>query len=735
MKWRSRGLAQAVALVSLSSALCLGAAEPKTADAPWVSLFNGRDLTGWKIVALTNPAPAVVEDGAMVLRQRLNTVEHTFVASEREYDDFILELDLKDDPDFNSGILLRCVKASADAAVRLNGYQVKVDNTPRAWTGGVFDDFGDSWTWLHDLADNERGRAAFKLGEWAHFRIECIGPTIKVWVNGVPTCHLVDEKYRKGSIAFKIHSVGNNPKATQSVIRLKNIRIITERPERYALPMELPPRRAAAEPGKFDKAKPRPDRARLPAASERARLIVLADMGNEPDEEQQMLHLLMCANEFDVEGLIAVTGKYLRPEDKNPYRQKLHPELFTRLIEGYAKVYPNLKLHAAGWPTPEYLHGIVASGQPGYGIAATGEGKASAGSKLIIDAVTKADARPVHIVVNAGANTLAQALRDYRATHSEAELKAFVAKLRVFENGAQDNSGAWICHEFPDILWVRSNYQTYCFGGPSNDNLGPHNWKPHPYGPDGQDEWAAENVRTNHGALGELYPVRRMGNRMHFLEGGGTIPWMGLVCHGLTDSAEPSWGGWSGRFSAERLTNVWSRHSDIKADEQSCVPFSVYTEAKDRWTDPEDGKVYDDSNAPIWRWRTAMWNDFKARMDWCVQPYAKANHAPQAVLNGDRSDAILKLAAKPGDVIEFTAAGSTDPDQNAIRCSWGFYPEAGRRPYGKELSVKEATAEKITVIIPPDASGKELHLILEVWDRSEIVPLVAYRRAVINVAE
>ena len=67
---------------------------------------------------------------------------------------------------------------------------------------------------------------------------------------------------------------------------------------------------------------------------ERARLIVLADMGNEPDEEQQMLHLLMCANEFEVEGLLAVTGKYLRPEHKVAYRQKLHPELFTRLIDG-----------------------------------------------------------------------------------------------------------------------------------------------------------------------------------------------------------------------------------------------------------------------------------------------------------------------------------------------------------------------------------------------------------------
>jgi hypothetical protein len=261
--------ARLLAVGLLGSALCLGAAEPKTAAEPWVSLFNGRDLAGWIIVALTNPAPAVVKDGAMVLRQRSNTIEHTFVASERKYDDFILELDLKDDPAFNSGILLRCVDASADAKVRLNGYQVKIDDTPRAWTGGVFEDFGDSWKWLHDLADNERGRAAFKLGEWAHFRIECNGATIKVWVNGVPTCHLVDEQYRKGGIAFKIHSIGNSPQAGQNAIRLKNIRIITEHPERYALPMELPPRRAPAEPGKFDNAKPRPDRARLPAASER----------------------------------------------------------------------------------------------------------------------------------------------------------------------------------------------------------------------------------------------------------------------------------------------------------------------------------------------------------------------------------------------------------------------------------------------------------------------------------
>ena len=74
------------------------------------------------------------------------------------------------------------------------------------------------------------------------------------------------------------------------------------------------------------------------------RLIILADMGNEPDEEQQMMHMLMCSHAFDLEGLIAVTGKFLHPESKDPYKQIVHPELFYHLIEGYEKV--GMKLFA-----------------------------------------------------------------------------------------------------------------------------------------------------------------------------------------------------------------------------------------------------------------------------------------------------------------------------------------------------------------------------------------------------
>jgi len=471
--------------------------------------------------------------------------------------------------------------------------------------------------------------------------------------------------------------------------------------------------------------------------SDRARLIILADMGNEPDEEQQMIHMLVCSSEFDLEGLLAVSGKFLRPESKEVYKQTLHPELFFRLLDGYEKVYTNLKLHSDGWQTPDYLRSIVAAGQIGYGISGIGAGKSSAGSELIIKAVMKNDPRPVHIVVNAGSNSLAQALIDFRASHSLEEVNVFVSKIRVYENQAQDDAGAWICHEFPDIFWIRSLTQTRCFGGSGDKDMGPYNWKPYDYSPEGQHEWAKENIMTNHGALGELYPKRIYASNLHVIEGGGTIPWLGLVSCGLTDSSEPTWGGWSGRFTGKKVLNVPSPYPDVVSEEQKSLPYLLFTDKgiSDQWIDPVDGKVLNDKVGPVYRWRTAMWNDLKARMDWCVEPFNNANHYPHAVLNGNTSDDILVLSAKPGQSVKFSAAGSTDRDKDEIRYAWWFYPEAGKNCYNKELTIKSATSSKVKISIPMDAASKELHLILEVWDKNAIVPLVDYRRVIIRVSQ
>ena len=471
------------------------------------------------------------------------------------------------------------------------------------------------------------------------------------------------------------------------------------------------------------------------------RLIVLADMGNEPDELQQMTHMITYANELDIEGLIAVTGKYLRPESKEEYRRVVHPELFLRIIDAYEKDLPNLKKHAAGWPEPDALRKVVCSGQNGYGIADVGEGKSSPGSKLIIEAVTRDDPRPVWIVVNAGSNTLAQALFDFDKDHSKEEVDAFTGKLRVFENGAQDNAGAWICSRYPKIHWIRSNYQTYAYGGPGGtdgnlvSNLGPHYWQPYEYSVAGQNQWLSEHVMTNHGAMGEVYPERRSKGfrwgELGFMEGGGTIPWMGLVNKGLFDIDQPSWGGWGGRFSSEKVADFWSRHMDIMVDEQKEAPFYTFREVSDHWIDPHDGKAYNNNYVPIWRWREAMYNDQICRMDWCALSYDEANHNPQASINGDDSNSIVRIRAMAGEVLEFDASASSDPDGDPLIYTWWIYEEAGTYP--GQVKITQPKDAKTELVIPTGAMSKQIHLILEVKDQNRIASLFDYRRIVIDV--
>ncbi len=467
----------------------------------------------------------------------------------------------------------------------------------------------------------------------------------------------------------------------------------------------------------------------------RPRLIILADMGNEPDEEQQMAHMLVNCNEFELEGLIAVTGKFLNENSPNKFKQVVHPELFLKLIDGYVQVEANLRRHADGWPTATYLRSIVRPGQTRYGLADVGEGKASPGSKLIARALEKDDPRPLNVVVNAGSNTLAQALVDLRAARPAREVEAMVRKLRVFENGAQDNCGAWICREFPDVHWIRSNHQTYGYMGqarPGKPAAGPYCWGPHPRSHQGQHRWAEDHIMRGHGAIGERYPYRFNGNG--FLEGGGTIPWMGLVNKGLYDVDHPHWGGWSGRFTRTKRKNVWSRHASVRADEQIYGDFYVYTEASDQWTCPDEGVAYDGKFAPVWRFRKAMLHNCQARFDWCVKPYDQANHHPVAAVGGDKTDAILRVRAKAGGTMEFDASASADPDGDALSFRWWLYPEPGTYR-GEMPTIDGGDARQCSLELPADSAGRQIHLILEVTDQSDIVTLTDYRRIVIDVEE
>ena len=207
---------------------------------PWKNIFNGKDFTGWSKVG--SFGKAWVEDGTIVTHMVSNTPEHTFLRTNKKYTDFILEADSKVEGFIHSGFILRSITTTDTAKVSLHGYQVKLDPTERKWTGGVFDDFGRSWHWWYTLEDDARARAAFKMNEWNHFRMEVIGNNIKVWVNGIPTCNLINSKYEKGYIALKIHSLGNNRKRETATVSFKNIKIISKNPENFQKEMDLEPK-------------------------------------------------------------------------------------------------------------------------------------------------------------------------------------------------------------------------------------------------------------------------------------------------------------------------------------------------------------------------------------------------------------------------------------------------------------------------------------------------------------
>jgi len=469
------------------------------------------------------------------------------------------------------------------------------------------------------------------------------------------------------------------------------------------------------------------------AQSSKTRMIMMADMDNEPDELQQNVHMLMYSNMFDLEGLIACSGKYLR--------NRVAPEELTMLVDGYAKIFENLKKHGAGWPEPDYLHSIVKGGIPAYGIDAVGDGNSSDASELIVQALLNDDPRKIYFVGNAGTNNLAQALWDLdgarNGTLNQLKMDEISKKIIVFENGSQDNCGAWIAGNYPEVAWFRSNGQTYAWGGGGNvtNVMGPYTWEPYDENDtQGQNDWAKEHIMNNHGALGELYPERHGGD--WFLEGGGTTPWMGLTVPGLVDPEHLWWGGWSGRFSRVRHQNVWSHHDDIKGEEEDYnFDFWMYEadSEQEEWTDPVHDETFNGFRVPVFRFRRPMWNGLRARMDYCVKEFNEANHRPVAVLNSDSSDTIVRMQAVPGQELAMNSSGSYDPDGDNIAVKWWIYREAGT--YDNDVTVTQSREAATNLTIPNDALDKEIHLILELQDDNDIIPLYAYRRVVIDVVK
>ncbi len=345
------------------------------------------------------------------------------------------------------------------------------------------------------------------------------------------------------------------------------------------------------------------------ATAQKLRVVVLTDIENEPDDAMSMVRFLTYANQWDVEGLIATTSVH--------QRDKTAAWRIREIVEAYRKVRDNLETHEPGYPTADYLLSVVREGRPAYGMAAVGTGMDSPGSERIIEVVDRDDPRPVWVPVWGGPNCLAQAIWKVRATRPREALEKFVAKLRVYTISDQDDTGPWLRKTFPDLFYIASPgmhaggaYHYATWSGISGDNF--HGRFAGADFSMVDNPWLDRNIRSK-GPLGAQHP------RTTFLMEGDTPSFLYLVSNGLGDPEHPDWGSWGGRYELYTpRTRKWFYEAETR-------PF---------WSDTEDevlgvdGKWHTSNKATIWRWRDAYQNDFAARMDWTIKPYAEANHPP-----------------------------------------------------------------------------------------------------------
>jgi hypothetical protein len=171
-------------------------------------LFNGKNLDGWKIYGTEK---WFVEDGLLVCESGPDK-QYGYLATEKWYDDFVLELEFKQEANGNSGVFFR----STIDGTKIKGWQVEVA-PPNHDTGGVYESYGRGW--LYQIPDDQEG--FLKMGEWNKMKIQVVGNHVTTWLNGHQMTDLTDDKIGKGkgSIALQIHDGGGIK------VRWRNIQI------------------------------------------------------------------------------------------------------------------------------------------------------------------------------------------------------------------------------------------------------------------------------------------------------------------------------------------------------------------------------------------------------------------------------------------------------------------------------------------------------------------------------
>ena len=418
----------------------------------------------------------------------------------------------------------------------------------------------------------------------------------------------------------------------------------------------------------------------------KARVIVMTD--GEVDDQSSMIRFLLYTCDIDLLAIIETNSVY----QPNGHSKE---DWLEKQLNAYRQVYPFLIINHPDYPTADEIKSKCFVGDedvehlinvrsrekrkaqiPGDSVEYRPDAwPDTPGSDRIVEILLDKDPSPVYMEVWGGGNTASRAFYKLKNQYPNDYQRA-VSKVVMYNIWYQDDAGNYIETFHPNVTML------YCasFSGTWDYRSQP-----------GTTGLISENVKSNHGPLGALYPQA-------YISEGDSPSYFYTMYNGLRNFENPSYGGWGGRFV--KLAAFPKGYSDAS----------------------ENG----DMKQSMRRWIDQVNNDFQARMDWCVaSKFSDANHAPVIRFAGNTT-----ISVKSGQTINASAKGSKDPDGDHLTYKWWQYKEAGTYPGFVEI--KNASSEKSSIHIPKDQAQGTIHIILEVTDDG-VPSLVSYKRIILDV--
>lgn len=527
------------------------------------------------------------------------------------------------------------------------------------------------------------------------------------------------------------------------------------------------------------------------AQQRKPRVVITADP--ELDDNNTLIRAILYSSDFQIEGLVYASSSFHWKGDGQGTTQYIPGREYTRLglcpctswrwaldehfidniIDAYARIYSNLKVHNPNYPSPAELKSKIKWGN----VAFEGDySKDTEGSNLIKSLLLDDQPDPLYVTAQGGQSTIARALKSihdqYANTPQWGAIRDKVSlKLIIIPSGDQDGTYARYIHpNWPEV--TERQVSTMDFGYFVRNGLAP------------EDQvyvsaaWMRENI-SSRGPLGAMYRVwgdgkqmvkgdrtdyfglsgytadqlRQMGymvwmppqERGSFIGEGDTPTFLNLLDNGLGPYKDRHWSGWGGSSRSSNVpalglggAQITPAGPDDPGVAVGLAPAGSTANKNSKTATapgaPAAGGPGDSALQPISatnaaadvRFFAAAQNDFATRLKWSVTPkFGDANHEPRIRIKGPS-----EVSVQPGSTVRLEGEVS-DPDHNTVKATWWQDNAAGTYP--GDIRFADQAALRTAFRVPNDAQpGHTIHVILEATDNGT-PPLTRYQRRIVRI--